>query len=128
MSETLKKRRGAQPGNQNARKHGCYSVCFPVVPEKVVTRNEGGQPGNHNALTNGLYSSVRPDVPEIEYAHAAAVAGIDDEIALIRVKLKRVLEKDPDNISAVLRATTTLGRLLGLKHRIRNGKSNAKYI
>jgi hypothetical protein len=124
MSEVAKRSRGAQPGNQNARKHGCYSVCFPVVPEKVVTRNEGGQPGNRNALTNGLYSPVRPDVPEIEYFQAAAVAGINDEIALIRFKLKQVLEKDPDNISAVLRATTTLGRLLGLKHRIGNGQSN----
>ena len=85
---------------------------------EIMPRKRGGQPGNQNARKHGYYAVFNPVVPESELADAAALAGIDDEIALVRVKLKHVLEKDPDNISAVIRATNTLARLLRLQNRI----------
>ena len=47
------RRRGGQPGNENALKHGLYR-------DKPApgTRPRGGQPGNLNALKHGKYSQT----------------------------------------------------------------------
>jgi hypothetical protein len=47
------RRRGAQPGNQNALKHGFY--CHKPAPGGQA---RGGQPFNLNALVHGGYSAL----------------------------------------------------------------------
>jgi hypothetical protein len=55
---TPKRRRGGQPGNQNARKHGLY--CQKPAP---APRPRGGQPGNLNALLHGRDSRLLSPAP-----------------------------------------------------------------
>jgi hypothetical protein len=52
-TKTVQRHRGAQPGNQNALKHGRY-----VDKPPAGSRPRGGQPGNLNALKHGLYSRI----------------------------------------------------------------------
>ena len=49
---------------------------------------------------------------------ASGVDGIDDEIALLRVKIKSALEKDPENIKLIMQATNTLARLVKTRYNI----------
>ena len=44
--------------------------------------------------------------------------GIDDEIALLRVKIKSILSHDPENMKLVMEATNTLARLVKTRYNI----------
>jgi hypothetical protein len=56
-----KRKRGAQPGNQNARKHTAESN-LETENQKDSKRKSGGQPGNINARTHGFYARRLPAI------------------------------------------------------------------
>ena len=65
-----------------------------------------------------FYSKVLDEAEKLDFEVAAGVEGIDDEIAMLRVKIKSLLEKDPENIQLILRATNTLAGLVKTRYRI----------
>jgi len=82
---TEKKRRGAQKGNQNARKHGFYSQVLDTEETRQL-------------------------------AQAREVDGIDEEIAIMRVKLLRLISHYPDRIDLQVAAASTIARMVRTKH------------
>ena len=83
-----------------------------------VKRKRGGQPGNQNARKHGFYSKVLDEADQLDFELAIGVEGIDDEIALLRVKIKSILENDPENIRLIMEATNTLARLIRTRYNI----------
>jgi hypothetical protein len=75
-------------------------------------KRKGGQEGNQNARKHGFYSKVLDEAGRLDFELAAGVEGIDDEIALLRVKIKSILEKDPENIMLIMQATNALAGLV----------------
>ena len=86
-----------------------------TVKEK---RKRGAPKGNQNARKHGFYSRVLDKTERLDFELAAGVEGIDDEIALLRVKIKSILEKSPENISLIMQATNTLARLVKTNYNI----------
>ncbi|TET25492.1 MAG: hypothetical protein E3J67_03815 [Dehalococcoidia bacterium] len=83
-------------------------------PEK----RRGAPKGNQNARKHGFYSKVLDEAEQLDLELAAGVEGIDGEIALLRVKIKSILEKDPENIRLLAAATNALARLVKTKYNI----------
>lgn len=81
-------------------------------------KKKGAQPDNTNALKHGFYSKALDDAEKMDMEQASGVEGIDDEIALLRVKIKSLLEKDPENIMLILQATNTLAGLVRTRYNI----------
>lgn len=81
-------------------------------------RKRGAPRGNQNARKHGFYSKVLDEAEQLEFKAAREIEGIDDEIALLRVKIHSLLEKDPDNIKLIMDATNTLARLLRTKYNL----------
>ena len=81
-------------------------------------RRKGAPKGNQNARKHGFYSRVLDEAGQLDFVLAAGVEGIDDEIALLRVKIKSVLEHDPENIKLIMQATNTLARLVRTRYNI----------
>ena len=77
-----------------------------------VNRKRGGQPDNQNARKHGFYSKVLDEAEQLDFELASGVEGIDDEIALLRVKIKSLIEHDPENIKLIMQATNTLAGLV----------------
>ena len=77
-----------------------------------VKRKRGGQPDNQNARKHGFYSRALDEAERLDFELATGVNGIDDEIALLRVKIKSLLEHDPENIKLIMQATNTLAGLV----------------
>jgi len=77
-----------------------------------VKRKEGAPKGNQNARKHGFYSKVLDEAERLDFELASGVEGIDDEIALLRVKIKSILENDPENIKLIMQATNTLAGLV----------------
>ena len=72
----------------------------------------GAPAGNQNAKTHGFYSKALSEAERLELEEAVGVEGIDAEIALLRIKLMRVLEKEPENIKLIMQAMDMIAKLL----------------
>ena len=81
-------------------------------------RTPGGQPGNQNARKHGFYSRVLDEAEQLDWEFAHGVEGIDDEIALLRLKIKSILQHDPENIKLIMEATNILARLIRTRYNI----------
>jgi uncharacterized protein YjcR len=81
-------------------------------------RKRGAPRGNQNARKHGFYSRVLDEVEQLDFEQATGVEGIDDEIALLRVKIKNLLKNDPGNIRLIMQATNTLARLVRIRYNI----------
>ena len=87
------------------------------MPIKAKIKS-GAPKGNQNARKHGFYAKVLDEAEQLDFELASGVNGIDDEIALLRVKIKSVLEKDPENINLIMRATNTLAGLVKTRYKI----------
>ena len=85
---------------------------------KKEKKKRGAPKGNLNALKHGFYSRVLDEAEKLDFKSATGLEGIDDEIALLRVKIKSVLEKDPENIKLIMQATNALAGLVKTRYRI----------
>ncbi|MCD6453581.1 MAG: hypothetical protein J7K77_04780 [Dehalococcoidales bacterium] len=94
----------------------------------IKTENKRGAPkGNQYARKHGFYSKVLDETEQRDFELATKVEGIDDEIALLRVKIKSLITHDPDNINLIMQAITTLSRLVGTRYNIsKNDKKGLK--
>ncbi len=82
-------------------------------------KSKGGAPkGNQNARKHGFYSKVLDEAERLDFELATGVEGIDDEIALLRVKIKSILAHDPNNVKLIMQATNALARLVRTKYNI----------
>ena len=67
---------------------------------------------------SSFYSKVMDEAERLDFDLAAGVDGIDDEIALLRVKIKSILSHDPENIKLIMQATDTLAKLVKTRYKI----------
>jgi len=87
------------------------------MPEKAKSKR-GAPQGNQNARKHGFYSRILNEAEQLDFELATGVEGIDDEIALLRVKIKSLLANDPENIKLIMQATNTLARLVRTRYNI----------
>ncbi len=83
-----------------------------------IPRPRGGQPGNQNARKHGYYSGVFTGQDKAFLRKAAEIDGLDEEIALLRARLRSVVKNDPDNIRLISEAASTLARLMRTSHKL----------
>jgi len=81
-------------------------------------RKRGAPKGNQNARKHGFYSKVLDEAEQLDFELASGVEGIDDEIALLRVKIKSILSNDPENIKLIMQATNAVARLIKTRYNI----------
>ena len=79
-----KRKPGAQPGNQNARKHGFYSKVLTPEQQRLLT--------------------------------FASIPGIAGEIAILRMTIASIVEKEPKNLDPLLRTMSALRRTVRMRH------------
>jgi len=78
----------------------------------------GAPKGNQNARKHGFYSKALDEAERLQLEEAGYVEGIDEEIALLRVKLREFVEKEPDRIDLHLEAANTIARLIRTRYQI----------
>ena len=78
----------------------------------------GGQKNNQNARTHGFYSRALTEAEQVELDEASCVEGLDQEIALLRVKLRELAENKPGRIDLHLEAANTIARLVRTRYQI----------
>ncbi len=84
----------------------------------MTEKKRGAPRGNQNARKHGFYSRVLDELEQADFEQATDVEGIDEEIALLRVKIKSVARRDPENVKLIMQALNTLERLLRTRYNI----------
>jgi hypothetical protein len=87
------------------------------MPAKT-TKGKGTRKGQPKAAKPGFYASVLDEADKYDFELAAGVNGLDDEIALLRMQIKSLLEREPENIRYIVQATNTLIRLVKARYDI----------
>ena len=65
-----------------------------------------------------LYASKMSRADKKKLADAKSVRGLDDEIALLRLKLNKLVDDDPDNIPLIFKGADLIVRAVGAKARV----------
>jgi len=81
-------------------------------------RKRGASKGNQHARKCDFYARVLDEAERLDFELASGVEGIDDEIALLRVKIKSILEHEPENVKLIMQATNALERLIRTRYKI----------
>jgi len=76
-------------------------------------RAAGGKRANQGFYAHALSEAERVLIPE-----AREITGLDEEIALLRVKLSTALAEHPDNMPQMLRAVELLVRAVSAEYRL----------
>ena len=84
----------------------------------LAKRGKADSRARRNSASRSLYSKALDEAELLDFELAQGVEGIDDEIALLRMKIKSLLENDPDNVRLIMEATNTLARLVVTRYRI----------
>ena len=87
------------------------------MPTKAEGKR-GAPKGNQHARKRDFYVRVLDEAERLDFELASGVEGIDDEIALLRVKIKSILEHDPENVKLIMQATSALERLIRTRYKI----------
>jgi hypothetical protein len=95
MSAKAERKRDAPKGTGEARKRGASPKQKP-----------------------SFYSKVLDEAEQLDFELASGVNGISDEITLLRVKIKSILEKDPENIRLIMQVANTLAKLVKTRYNI----------
>jgi hypothetical protein len=77
-----------------------------------MSRKRGAQLGNQNARKHGFYASSFTGTDKTLLAQAARMTGLDNEIALVRARLKAVLADSPDDLPLINETVSTLACLM----------------
>ena len=70
------------------------------------------------AEKHDFYLRVLDEADRLDFELAAGVQGIDDEIALLRIRIKSILASDPENTRLILEAANVLSRLVKTRYNI----------
>src|SRR4030042_2279842 len=85
----------------------------------------GAPKGNQNARKHGFYSRALTEAEKLEMEEASYVEGIDQEITLLRIKLRDLVENEPDRIDLHLEAANTIARLVRTRYQISKEQKNS---
>ena len=74
--------------------------------------------GSQSVKKLGFYGRVLDEAEKLDFELASGVDGIDEEIALLRVKIKSIMGDDPKNLKLLVEATNALERLIRTRYKI----------
>ncbi len=89
-----KRKKGAQPGNRNAKIHGFYSKCLDKAERDLVKR-------------------------------ASTIEGLDEEIAVLRMKFSQILTENPERADLAFKAAETIAHLVRIRYQITKEQKHA---
>ena len=91
------------------------------------TKKKGAQLGNQNARKHGFYSRVLEESLRIDLDEAVAIDGLDEEIGLLRLKLRELLDQNSDkiNLELALSCANTIARLVRTRYNISAGQKRS---
>jgi len=84
-----------------------------------LKKKKGGQKGNKNAVKHDFYAKILNNAERFDFHDATGIEGIDDEIALIRLEIKKSISgADERNLLLLVKAAGALEKLIRTRYQI----------
>ena len=79
-----------------------------------------GEAGRRKAAPGegGLYAAALSEAERVMLSQARGINGVDEELAVLRVKLATLLQNQPENMTLLLRSIEVLVRTLAVRYRL----------
>jgi len=77
-----------------------------------------GSPSNPRRRRRSFYEEALSAAERLELEEARRLEGLDEEIALLRLKLKRALEEEPQNLGLIVKGLELLVRAVSAHYRL----------
>jgi len=74
--------------------------------------------GKRKSSPRGFYGRALDEAEKLELEEASHIEGIDEEIALLRVKLKELLQEQPERMDLHFEAANIIARLVRTRYQI----------
>lgn len=87
----------------------------PAAPATKINTDTQAAPVNNltdPGLKSSLYARVLDEAEKLDFKTASSTEGLDDEIALMRLKIKTLLETNPDDVHMLVEVTDMLVKLV----------------
>jgi hypothetical protein len=92
------------------------------MQEKPIPK-KGAQKGNRNAVKHGFYARIFDEAERPDFTFAVGIEGIDEEIALLRMEIKKAIAGgDSRNLILLVKAAGALERLIRTRYQINAGQ------
>ena len=90
-----------------------------------MSKRPGARPGNSNALKRGFYSRALKESEALDVQAALEIDGLDEEIAILRVKLRQLVQEHPDRLDLCLAAVDKIAKLVRIKYALNSGQKKS---
>jgi hypothetical protein len=92
--------------------------------QKPLNLNGEKLPAARANEQEGFYSRVLDAAEAIDFKEVSKIEGLDQEISLIRVKIKKLLEKDTDELKLIMQAANTLSKMVKIRYSMTKGQKH----
>jgi len=80
---------------------------------------KGGAPkGKQNRRKHGFYSKALTDASRLHLEEAANIEGVDEEIAVLRLKLRDLVQNHPDRVDLQIKLANAIGRMVRTRYQL----------
>jgi hypothetical protein len=87
--------------------------------EEKLKRKRGAPKGNRNAVKHDFYLKILDETERFDFEKANGIEGIDEEIALLRLEIKKAIAGGEDrNLLLLVKAAGALERLIRTRYQI----------
>lgn len=95
--------------------------------QKVAEDGKKGKRSRRRRAIPSFYTSALGEAERLSLAQAKGMEGMDEEIAVLRVKLKRLIEEEPQNLPLLLKGIEMLVKAVAAKYRLSKKAENDLY-
>jgi hypothetical protein len=78
----------------------------------------GAPKGNQNARKYGFYSKALADAARLNLQDAAHIEGVDEELAVLRLQLRDLVQNHPDSIDLQIRLANAIARMVRTRYQL----------
>ena len=84
----------------------------------MTSKTEEAIKDDETDVASDFYGSALNEAERMQLRKAEEIEGLDDEIAVLRVKLRTVVEKHPENLPLMLRGIDLLVKAVSARYRL----------
>lgn len=88
------------------------------MPAFVQAKNKMTEAKAAKGRKRSFYSQALDEAEKLELEEARGVEGIDEEIAILRVKLRELIAEQPQRLELHLKVASTIARLVVTRYNI----------
>lgn len=88
----------------------------PRISKTQKNKDKEPNPLSGEGKGVNFYAKVLAEAEKLDFEAAAGIDGIDDEIAIFRLKIRSILAREPNNIKLLMAATGMLTKLVKARY------------